>query len=538
MEQQPAIYENAIIHTMDANRPRAEALLIRDGRIAAVGSRDEIRSAGRDARRIDLAGQAVVPGFNDAHCHILSFGLNLDGIDVSVDAVHDIAGIGRAVADRARRAGSDEWLLGSGYDQNMLAERRHPTRHDLDQASPNHPVVLHHTSGHVLTANSRALEHAGLGPDTVTPPGGEVDRDEHGVPTGVLKEAAMGLMASAIPPPTTDQGKRAIVRAMQTMASFGITSATDLATGHGPSPEPELAMYRAAVAAGEVVGRIGLCPQIEYVAAPDTGEVQGPGEFTVGQQPDWLAISATKIFSDGALSTRTAALRRPYAGEPENRGILLWATETLQIMMERAHAAGWQIATHALGDRAVEEVLACYRRVLRSAPRADHRHRIEHCMIVDEALAREMRDLGIVPVIQPDIHRLGDGYIAALGPERAAQVIPVPLFARAGLTIAFSSDAPVIPCNPLDVIRSAVVRTTPSGEVLGPDYAIDVMDGIRYYTSGSAHATHRDDLVGALRPGLAADFAVLNADPATTPREELATVRVTMTVIGGREVFA
>jgi predicted amidohydrolase YtcJ len=410
-----------------------------------------------------------------------------------------------------------EWIIGRGYDQNTLAEGRHPTRADLDQVGGGRPVVLRHTSGHALTANSRALELAGITASTKTPDGGDIERDEHGEPTGVLKESAMDLLEDAVPAPSRQEGAEAIVRAMDVMASQGITSASDAATGSGASIDAELSMYRAAMDSGRLAGRITLMPQVAYVAPPGSDEIHGPGDFDLGGRPDWLQIGPVKIFSDGAITTRTAALCDPYADSADNRGILIWEPEVLENLIVRSHSAGWQIATHAIGDRAIELVLDCYEKALQAAPRGDHRHRIEHCMLLPPALATRMQQLGVVPVVQPGfIGRLGDAYISALGMERASQLMPMERFDWLGITPAFSSDRPVIPGAPLKGIRSAMQRMTPSGVTLGREHAISALEGIRHYTTGSAYATRTEDRKGRLTRGMLADFTVLSHDPANT----------------------
>jgi len=538
MSHNATLYINCTVHTMDGTAP-AGALLIEGERIVAVGPRSEVEAqAGPGMRRIDLAGQTVVPGFNDSHAHILWVGLALEQVDVGVDVVGGIDDIRRTVQTRARVTPTGAWVLGRGYQQAALREQRHPTRHDLDPISPDHPVMLRHTSGHVLTCNTLALRHAGITRDTPPPAGGEIDRDQHGEPTGVLKESAMELIYDVIPPPSLEQGTELILRAMDLMARQGITSVSDAATGHGSSAEPELAMYRAALHSKKLVGRITLMPQILYTAPPDSNEIRTADSFDAGNQPDWLAIGPTKVFSDGALSTRTAALRQPYHADGDNTGILLWETSTLAGMIQRAHAAGWQIAAHALGDRAVEVVIEVYEQALAISPRRDHRHRIEHCMLLDQDQARRIKAAGLVPSLQPDIYRLGDSYIDALGLERASQSIPIRLFRELDIPVAFSSDRPVIPGHPLEVIRSAMERTTPSGVVLGPEHSVTALEAIRNYTWGGAWATHSEHQKGVLQAGLLADFAVLSADPATTPPEEFGELRVTMTVVGGREVYA
>jgi predicted amidohydrolase YtcJ len=541
MKQPEILYFNANVFTMDREVPRAEALLVRNGQIAVMGPNDLVETqVGPATTRLNVDGMTIVPGFNDCHCHILSFGLTLGQLDVSADAVRTIEDIVRAVAERMRHMPDDAWLIGRGYDQNALEERQHPTRADLDRAGNSNPVVLWHTSGHALTCNTRALQLSGIGANTPTPPGGDIERDAHGEPTGVLKEMpATDLLNVAIPPPTVSQGTEAIIRAMQVMAGEGITSASDASTGQGPSISTALEMYGNALHSGQLAGRITLMPQIIYVAPPDSSETHRPEEFQAGDRPDWLDIGPTKIFSDGALTTRTAALREPYIDDGTNTGLLIWDPETLDGMIGRAHDAGWQIATHAIGDRAIEITIRCYARALAKAPRPDHRHRIEHCMLLDRELALGIKQVGVVPVLQPAfIARLGDAYIDGLGMERAAQVMPLELFDLNSIPLGFSSDRPVIPGEPLRGIRAAMERITSRGARLGPQHAIGPLQAIRHYTSGSAFATHSEHRRGALRVNMPADFTVLSKNPAETPLEEFDRVQVVKTVVDGVEVFS
>lgn len=537
---QATLYRNARIFTMDRGLPRVEALVVQDGRIAALGPRDLVeREVGPETRRVDLDGQTVVPGFNDCHCHILNFGLALGQLQLGPDSASDIEGITRLVGDRAARAPEGEWIIGRGYDQNRLRDRRHPTRADLDAVSHGRPVVLYQTSGHALTCNSRALELAGITAATDTPPGGDIDRDAHGEPTGVLKEdPAMTLLKRVMPETAVAQGREAIVRAMKVMSSQGVTSATDAATGEGSSIAAALQMYRDALSSGRLVGRITLMPQITYVAPPGSTQMLEPDELWVGRERERLRIGATKIFSDGALTTRTAALREPFADSPDNTGLLIWEPKVLGDMIRRAHLAGWQIGTHAIGDRAIQVVLDCYEAALKEKPRGDHRHRIEHCMLLDDELAQRIRQLGVVPTIQPGfIARLGDAYVAALGEERAAGLMPMQTFDWLGIPVGFSSDRPVIPGAPLEGIASALQRTAPSGARLGPRHTITALEAIRHYTAGSAYAENVEEERGTLRRGMMADFAVLSRDPSETLPDEFDQVRVTMTVVDGVEVF-
>jgi predicted amidohydrolase YtcJ len=533
------LFGNARIHTMDPANPTAEAMLVEGDRIVAVGARNDLDEAATvGTERVDLNGRTVIPGFNDSHGHILWLGMSLDAVDVSVDAVDSITRIVEQVAESARRKPQGTWIVGRGYDQNMLLDRRHPTREDLDSVAPHHPVVLRHTSGHVLTCNSAALAAAGVTPSTADPQGGAIDRDRGGAPTGVMKESAMDLVTAQIPPPTVEEGAAAIVRATETLSAHGITSVSDAATGQVPRAEPAFDMYRRAFESGGLRSRIQLMPHIHYVTDPEGPGARPPAEFGLEADDRWLHVGPVKIFSDGALSTQTAAMRAGYVGQPENRGILLWMAEQLRGMIQRAHAAGWQIATHALGDRAVEAVVDAYEAALRQSPRADHRHRIEHCMVADQHLCERIARLGIIPSMQPDIFRLGDGYVTALGVERASATIPVATLQRLGARVAFSSDFPVIPCDPLQIIRSSVERTTPSGVRLGTRESTTIADALRYYTRGGAFATRTETDRGMLAPGYLADFAVLSDDPLRLPLEEWDDLHVVSTFVGGTAVFS
>lgn len=536
MEEEPLLFTNATFLTMGPEHPRAEALLARDGRIAAIGARADVERHARRARVVDLEDQIVIPGFNDSHCHILSFGLDLGRVDVSPERATSIEEIERLVSERAEQTAQDEWIQGRGYNQHLLVEERHPTREELDRAAPGRPVVLWHTSGHVLTASSRALELAGISQHTASPSGGEIERDERGRPTGLLKEApAMNLLADAIPRITHEEGRAAIIRAMQAMARQGITSASDAATGRDDL-DAELRMYRDAAESGNLPGRITLMPQIVFIAPPGSDTVTEAGDLDVGKRQEWLRVGPTKIFSDGAMSTLTAALREPYEGT-DTTGILIWEPDVLDDMVGRAHRAGWQIAVHAIGDRAIEVVLDAYAKALERTPRSDHRHRIEHCMMADSDLVERMHELGVLPSLQPDIFRLGDGYITALGIDRASQLIPVALFKRLGVPVAFSSDRPVVPGDPLACILDAMERRTPAGVVLGPEHRVSAEDAIWSYTAGGAHVTHTERSIGRLKSGMLADLAVLSRDPARVPAESFDEVKVTMTVAGGRIVY-
>ncbi len=536
-EKQSTLYFNGTIHTGLPGATPARAMLVRGDRIEVIVPDDAMTSNGAGARRVDLHGCTVIAGFNDSHAHVLSFGLSLQQLDVSADAVHTAGDIVRAVAQRADLTGEGQWIHGRGYNNNELAENRHITRYELDGVSGGRPVVLDHTTGHVLVCNSEALRRAGIDANTPDPAGGRIARDDHGEASGLLEESAMELLRRVVPSPSRSEGRAAIEEALRVLATFGITSVSDAWTGGVTDLDDELSMYTAATLA-EVNPRVTLMPLIASVAPVNQEGVRARESFDVGQHPNRLHVGATKIFSDGALSTRTAAMQEPYADDPSNTGVLFWEKEALVSSMRRAHDAGWQIATHALGDRAVSFVVDCYEEVVSGNPRPDHRHRIEHCMYADDTLVARIAALQLVPSLQPDIYRLGDAYVNALGRERAAQSIPTGSFREHRVTYAFSSDLPVIPGRPLDVIRSAMERRTPKGVVLGPEHRVTARDAIRSYTWGGAYATHTESFKGTLAPGMLADFIVLPGDPLSTDLDGWDDLSILATVIGGHEVYS
>jgi hypothetical protein len=427
---------------------------------------------------------------------------------------------------------ASEWVRGSRYDQNTFPGAAHPTRADLDAAFPDRPVWLTQTSKHAGAANSVALKLAGITRETPDPDGGEIVRDASGAPTGVLLESAMGLVARHVPRPDRAGMTAAIRRACEALARAGITSASDLNTGW-IDLETEIAAYRTAAEEGAPV-RMTLCPHAVEFGSPDQIPNRSEFELAMFPQSDMVRLGPIKLFSDGALTVRTAALRDPYV-DGTGSGMLLHEPEELHAYMAVAHARGWQIATHAIGDLAVEVVLDGYEAAQTSVPRTGCRHRIEHAMLVDEGLIRRFVELGVIPVVQPEfVARLGDAYILGLGRERADHLNPNTTMQRAGLPIPFSSDCPIVPGAPLDGIRAACRRTTRKGTVLGPDERISAEEGLRNYTYWAAYSTFDENETGAIAPGKRADLCVLTED---LTEETLDTLQVAATIVGGRVVY-
>jgi predicted amidohydrolase YtcJ len=503
----------------------ASAVLVRDGRIAAVGSSaDVLRGAPAGAVRIDLAGRTLIPGFNDAHAHIWKIGhllttmldlRRVTGLDMLVDAV----------ARFGERLPPGRWLLGRGYNEALLDVRRPPTRRDLDRASPDRPVVLTRTCGHIYTANSAALERAGIGANTPAPAGGAIERDDRGEPTGLLHETAMGLINRVMPPPSAADYEAMIVAGLRHQLSLGITSSADC----GVSPEL-LAIYRAIDRAGRLPSRINVMPLRRVDGVP--GPVPLPERFV----SDHLRVDTVKFLADGGLSAATAALSADYKHAP-GRGLLRFETEDLRALCAESHAAGWRIATHAIGDVAIDQVLDVYESL--GAHPLGLAHRIEHFGLPDAGhLARAAR-LGVIAAPQTIfIHSLGRNFRAYLPDRFIPQTYPVRAMLDAGVRVALSSDAPVVEDdNPLAGMKAAIGRRDSEGQVIAGEQAITPAEALSGYTVGGAVASGDEANRGRIAPGQWADLAVLSGDPLCGDPEALDAIHVDMTLLAGRVVY-
>lgn len=522
---------NGTILTMDPTKPEVEAFGVIGERIVAVGSMAEVEAAlPRGARQLDLAGATCLPGFNEAHNHMINFGLVLGQVNCRHPHVRSISDIVARFAERASQTPPGSWIRGRGYDDNVLAEHRHPTRWDLDQASTRHPLVLVHSSGHMLVANSLALQLAGITRETPDPSGGHIVRDKSGEPTGLLQENAMELVERVIPAPTLEEMIEALRRCNDAYVAAGITSSQDAGSDHPLQVEA----YQRAVERGVLKLRTSM--MIRHQLLPHLlglGVKQGFGD-------NRLRLGPVKLFADGSLIGRTAAVSRPFLSDPrpDNYGMTIWTQEELDQLVWQAHSAGFQVATHAIGDRAIEMVLDAYERALARLPRADHRHRIEHCGVLRPDLIERIARLGVLVVSQPIfIAEYGDGFIRHLGLERIQLTYPFRSLLDAGIRLIFSTDCPVSSYEPLRCIQAAVLERTASGRSYALEEAIQVEEALPLYTVNGAFATFEERYKGMLRPGMLADFVVLEHDPRRVNPEELTQIRVLRTVIGGQTVY-
>ena len=510
----------------------ADAIAVGAGRVIAVGPLRDLQSlAGPNTQTINLNGATLLPGFHDAHCHVLGHGLTQ--AQAALSGAGDIPELVQRLQAYAD-TNPNGWVRGRGYNQNSMAEGRHPTRQDLDAVSPR-PVLITHASGHSVSVNTAALYASRITRHTPDPPGGTVERDAAGEPTGVLLETAINLAYNAAPEPTLSEKLAALARASKSLNALGITSAVDATLGVAARDSfAEIPVYQEAADTGLLTVRCTLMMLLSQLYGMDT--VPAPPDVLT--ETEWVRLGPAKVFTDGALTTRTAFLRAPFANS-DSLGTAVYGDDVLEAMVAKAHTAGWQIAAHAIGDAAIDQCLCAYAKALDAAPRADVRHRLEHAMLLWPDQIGRMARLGVLPIYQPEfLRRFGDAYLPALGESRAARLMPYAETQLAGLPLVFSSDIPVIPGAPLDGIAAAALRTTPSGERLGPHLAVSVLDGLRAYTEGAAYSVFLEADRGRLAPGQRADFVVLNGDPTALPLEEWAGgLRVQATIVGGRVVY-
>jgi hypothetical protein len=529
------VVRNANILTVDASDSVAEAVAVNSGRFAAVGANHDIEaSVGPSTEVVDAGGRTVLPGFIDAHCHLLSVAAKqLLQVDCSPAKAKSIDDIIRALQSQATKTDKGKWILGARYDDTKLAERRHPTRWDLDRASTEHPIHLRHVSGHLGVVNTPAFEAAGITKQSKNPEGDSFDRDPEGELTGVCREEAdflflpgIGGEGSVIPPLTREQELAALQLACKEYNSFGITSVGDALVT--PS---EIDTLQSARQSGSLTVRVYMMILDSYL--PPLRQLQ----LRTGFGNDWLRFGSIKSFVDGAIAGRTAWLSEPYEGRPDDYGIpTKTAAEIDRIVME-AHRAGFQVAVHANGDRAIQMVLDAYEKALRERPRSDHRHRIAHCTVVTPEILKRIKSLGVVVLpFSTYIYEHGDK-MGEYG-KRISMMFAHRSFLDYGIPVGGSSDNPCATQDPLLAIRTMVTRRSSEGEVLGPEQRVSPREAIRIYTMGSAYASFEEGSKGSIEPGKLADFVVLSEDPTRVPPEEIHRIVVDKTYVDGKEVYS
>jgi hypothetical protein len=530
---------------------RDGAVAVRGDRIVAVGSTTHVAAAVSPARTIRLAPeQTVVPGFIDSHQHLLSYVRGRTRLPLW-DTTTLPAVLGR-VREATQRVTPGSWIIAVGHDQGRLAERRHPTRAELDAVAPEHPLLIFRACTHIALANSRALALAGVSADTPDPSGGRLERHA-GDLTGVLEEAAIGLVSHAATPAPIDwpAGLRAATREYHRR---GITSIGEAALGHVAGLD-DLRVVRAALEHGDLRLRMyvmaygELAEQLlsvheahqrttgERTAAPATNAARDAFDLRAlrgAELAPWLRFGCIKYFADGTLGGGTAWLTEDYGDQPGNRGYPVVSAAALDDQVARAHRAGFHVAVHAIGDATVAMVLDAYERALAAHQRPNHRHRVEHVEALHPGLPERFARLGVVAAVQSCFTYWEEGDVTRLGPGLAPWGHAWGALHRAGVVVSNGSDNPVLPdFAPLQGIYAAVARKNHAGIAIAPHQALDIHAALWTYTAGGAFAAFEEAEKGALAPGMLADIVVLSGDLFDPELETLRRLSVETTVIGG-----
>lgn len=521
------VVSGGVIWTGNPSEPWAEAMAIDGERIAAVGTRDEVAPfIGTRTEVIDTTGRMVVPGFIDTHVHFATGGAGLASVQLR-DAQTPVE-FSRRIAEFATTVAPGEWLLNGTWDhENWGGELPH--REWIDAHTPDNPVWVMRLDGHMALANSHALELAGVDADTPDVEGGEIVRDADGRPTGILKDNAMALVDAVVPPPSEAQLERQLRAAMQHAAAQGVTTVHDMAGWASQQA------YRRLLAAGNLDTRIySVVPLRDWERLRDEVAARGTGN-------DWLRIGGLKGFMDGSLGSHTAAMFEPFTDAPDDRGFLINPLDDMRRWIEGADAAGLQVMVHAIGDRAIRDLLDIYLDVSEQNGARDRRFRIEHAQHIHPDDIPRFAAQNVIASMQP-YHAIDDGRWAekVIGAERAQTTYAFRSLILSGADVAFGSDWFVAPVKPLLGIYAAVTRRTldgahPDGWV--PSQKIDVEHALRAYTSVAAYASFDEADKGALVPGKLADFVVLDRDLTRIAPADIRNARVLRTVVGGRTVF-
>jgi len=526
-------YLHGRIYTSDPQHPWAVAMAIRDEKILCIGTLAHVLldcgGAQSESDTIQLNDQFVMPGFNDAHTHL--GGAGRDKLNLSLNGVDSIAELQRLVKETVAKKKIGEWILGSGWDQTLWPDKKCPTRLQLDEVAPNNPVFLVHISGHIAVANSEALKHAEITPDTGNPMGGEIDRFEDGEATGLLKEsAAMQIVEQRIPDPSDEDRRKGIELVLQELARNGVTSAQD------NSEWEDFLLFKQLKEEKKLTVRITEWLPFR-LSTDDLQNRRAQG----GTTDPWLKTGAVKLVTDGALGPRTAALLAPYSDDPSTSGLMAIETEKLKLMAIERDRLGFQLAFHAIGDKANQICLDVFDSVQRMNPSRDRRDRIEHAQVVAPEDIARFGKLGLIASMQPS-HETNDMRWAEerIGPERSRGAYAWNSLQRAGAKLAFGTDYDVEPINPFRGIYACVTRELPEGGPAGgwePLEKLPLDQCLRAYTYGSAYAEFEEGKKGELKVGQYADFIVLSSDLTKATPKEILKTEVLRTVVGGRVVY-
>jgi predicted amidohydrolase YtcJ len=521
------------IYTNNPKQPWATAMGVRGGNVICIGGLEEVLlecGGGQEGvETVQLNGHFVMPGFNDAHVHI--GGAGADMLAVQLNGASSIEELQKRLAAAIATHKEGEWVTGSGWDHTLWPDKKFPNKQQLDAVSPKNPVVLTHISGHVAVANSLALEKAGITKDSPNPKGGQIERETTGEPTGMLEEdSAMRIVDQKVPGNSAEQRRRGIEMVLADAAKNGVTSVQDF------SDWEDFQVYQQLKSENKLGLRITEWLPFD-LPIQQLENMRSEG----GTRDPWLRTGALKAFTDGALGSKTAAMTAPYSDDPSTSGILTSDPGQLRAMAIERDKHGFQLAFHAIGDRANSVALDVFEAVLNANGRRDRRDRIEHAQVVAPQDFARFAKLNVIASMQPS-HESNDMRWAEqrVGPERAKGAYAWATMQKNGVRLAFGTDYDVEPISPMRGLYACVTRELPEGGPQGgwqPQEKISLEDCMRAYTSGSAYAEFDEGKKGELKTGEYADFIVLSNDLTKIPPAEYLKTRVLRTVVGGRTVY-
>jgi predicted amidohydrolase YtcJ len=528
---------NGKIVTVDAKDSVVEAVAVKGDRIVATGLTAEVKKfAVEGAKIIDLKGKTVLPGIIDSHTHPHNAAMNFLEINCREKGIKGIKDIQDAVAKKSKTVKLGEWIRGSGYNDSKLAERRQITCRELDEAASKNPVCIVSDTGHQSVVNSKALEIAGITKSTPDPAGGQIDHDEKGELTGLLYETATKLVSDKIPQYTVDEVKEGLRQLWKQFNKWGITSTHDAS-----AQMLGIRGYQQLLAEGVRRIRVSLMVSINPWRAGEENMLDSMTSLGIesGFGDEWLRVISLKIMGDGSGAGGTAGVYTPQHRGPKGLGLMTTPAEDMDKIVMRAHEVGLRVSIHSIGDRGIDIALDAIEKAQKAKPIKDMRHRLEHNSCCTMKQLKRIKKLGVVPSSSIGyMYGLGDQYAENFGPERVRWLHPHMTMKEMGIIVGGNSDCPVTFYSPWVQIYAAVTRRISSGQVVGPEEAISVMDAIRVYTINGAYLSKEEAIKGSIEAGKLADMIVLDRDILRIPVDEIKDVKVQTTIVAGKIVYS